>query len=189
MAEAPAVHAEHLGRASTPRARTDRQLRVAAAVFAAAVLVHNSDHLRRGGDSVSADVFWIGTLAILVEVGIVALVFMRHPSAPLVAAVGGFWLALGYVFVHFTPRRELLSDSFTGGGASWLSLFAASFEATAAVLLAVVGLAALRRSRSPGTSEREHAEVLSFAEALRHPVVAALVVGNFVILVGSLATR
>lgn len=192
MTEARTPHAEHLDRASARglRAdRTDRQLPVVATVFALAVLVHNADHLRRGGDSVSADVFWIGTLAILIEVGVVALIFMRHPTAPVAAAVGGFWLALGYVFVHFTPQRDLLSDSFTGGGASWLSLFAAAFEAAAAVLLGLAGLEALRRSRSVATSTRAHVDGLPFAEAVRNPIVAALIIGNIVIIVGSFATR
>jgi hypothetical protein len=164
-------------------------LRLVATVFAVAVLVHNADHLRRGGDSVSADVFWIGTLAIVIEVGVVALVFMRHPSAPLTAAAGGFWLALGYLFVHFTPERSVLSDSFTGGGASPLSIFAASFEAAAAVLLGLAGVNALRRGAPFRIARREHGEGPSLVDALRQPVVAALLVGNVIILAGSLATR
>src|SRR5215211_7118848 len=64
-------------------------LRAAATFFALAVLVHNSDHLRRGGDSVAADVFWVGSAALLLEVGIVLLVYMRHPAAPLLATAIG----------------------------------------------------------------------------------------------------
>ena len=189
MTDARTVRAARVDRPSDSGVRTDRQLRVTAAIFAVAVLVHNADHLRRGGDSVSADVFWIGILAILVEVGVVALIFMRHPSAPLAAAVGGLWLAVGYLVVHFTPRRDVLSDSFTGGGASWLSLFAASFETAAAVLLGIAGIMALRRSGSRKTPTRQNVEELSFGEALRHPLVAVRLFGNIVIVAGSFVTR
>jgi hypothetical protein len=74
-------------------ATPDARLMARAAIFfASAVLVHNADHLRRGGDWVSAVVFWLGSGAIILEVGLVALVFMRHAAAPLAAAIGGFAL-------------------------------------------------------------------------------------------------
>jgi hypothetical protein len=93
------------------------------------------------------------------------------------------------VFVHFTPQRSVLSDSFTGRGASWMSLLAASFEAAAALLLGLAGLSALRQRSSFGIASRARTEGLSLVDALRHPVVAALLLGNVVILVGSLATH
>src|SRR5687767_8981893 len=101
---------------------TATPLRAAATFFALAVLIHNSDHLRRGGDSVSADVFWLGSAAIILEVLVVVLVYMRHPAAPLVATAAGFQLALGYLAVHFTPERGLFSDSFVSGDGSALSV-------------------------------------------------------------------
>ena len=71
------------------------------------------------------------------------------PSAPLLATVAGFQLALGYLAVHFTPDRSWFSDSFLEGGqvASW---FAASLETTAALVLGVVGVLALRRRAYDG---------------------------------------
>jgi ABC-type spermidine/putrescine transport system permease subunit II len=157
-------------------------LRAAATFFTIAVLVHNSDHLRRGGDSVAADVFWLGSAAILLEVAVVVLVFMRHPAAPLVATVAGFQLALGYLGVHFTPERTWFSDSFLDGGqaASWA---AASLETVAALVLGVVGALALRRRDFDGTG------TVSVGDALRHPVVAVMALGNAVVFVGSLLTR
>jgi len=117
-------------------ATPDARLMARAAIFFAfAALVHNADHLRRGGDSVSTEVFWLGSGAIILEVGLVALVFMRHAAAPLGAAIGGFALASGYVFVHFTPARGWLSDSFLSGGPSPISWTAASLETIAALTL------------------------------------------------------
>jgi hypothetical protein len=168
--------------------RTDeRWLRIAAIVFTAAVLVHNGDHLRRGGDSVSAQVFWVGSAAILVEVAVVLLVLARHPSAPAAAVAAGFGLAAGYILVHFTPHRGWLSDSLTSGDASWLTVLAAVFETVASLGLGIAGLQSLRETgiaaAAPG-----HAPV-SWARTVMHPAVAAMVIGNLVIFVGSAATR
>jgi len=65
---------------------SDRVLRLAAVCFAVSVLVHNSDHLRRGGDSVATDGFVLGTAGMVLEVAVVALVLMKHRLGPLVAA-------------------------------------------------------------------------------------------------------
>jgi hypothetical protein len=154
----------------------------AATLFTVAVLVHNGDHLRRGGGSVSASVFWIGTAGLVVEVLLVVLVFARHRLAPLLCVVGGGTLAAGYVFVHFTPARTWLSDSFLSGRGAVVSIAAALFETTAAVLLALAGW---RASRS-GTSEVAPEGILP---TLGHPVVAVMLVGNAVVLAGSLASR
>src|SRR5207237_4364097 len=88
------------------------RLEVAAAGFAAAVIVHNADHVRRGADSLDRDVLVAGMVAIVVEVGIVALVFARHPRGPVLAGAGGAALALGYVVTHFLPAHPVLSHSF-----------------------------------------------------------------------------
>ena len=79
--------------------RADRWLRWAATFFVLAVLFHNSDHLRRGSDTLSTDVFVAGSLAMIVEVGVVVLVFMRHRWAAIASVATGFPLAAGYVFV------------------------------------------------------------------------------------------
>ncbi|HVT77212.1 MAG TPA: hypothetical protein VHD87_09285 [Acidimicrobiales bacterium] len=126
----------------------------AAVFFALTVVVHNGDHLRRGTDLVSGDVFAAGTLGIFVEVGVVALVAWRHRLAPLAATVAGFSLAIGYVVVHFLPARSWLSDSFTSSAStSWMSWTAASGEIVGALALALTGLAALRAGADdqPGT--------------------------------------
>lgn len=156
----------------------------AAIFFAFAVLVHNADHLRRGGDSVSAEVFWLGSSAIILEVGLVTLVFMRHAAGPLAAEIGGFALASGYVFVHFTPERGWLSDSFLSGGTSPISLAAASLETIAAFTLGVTGAIALHRR---GSSHAINSAGL--LETLRHPVVATMAFVNVLIFVLSVVER
>jgi hypothetical protein len=119
-------------------------LRPTAAFFALAVILHNADHLRRGVDATGRDVLWLGTAGIALEVLIVALIFARHRWAPLVAAVVGFNLAIGYVVVHFLPARSWFSDSFTSAQhVSWLSWSATSLEVVAAVMVATVACAVL----------------------------------------------
>src|SRR5689334_2692721 len=113
----------------------DRLLRLAAIAFAVAVVLHNGDHLRRGGSSVTAQVFWLGSAAIVLEVGVVALVLARHPAAPLAAISVGFSLAVGYIVVHFTPGRSFVSDSLVDGHAQIASIVAASLETITAVAL------------------------------------------------------
>jgi len=160
----------------------------AAILFAFAVLVHNADHLRRGGDSVSAEVFWLGSGAIIVEVGLVTLVFMRHAAGPLAAEIGGFALASGYLFVHFTPDRGWLSDSFLSGGTSPISLAAASLETIAAFTLGVSGAMVLHRRGS--SAAHQHAiDRAGLLETLRHPVVATMAFVNVLIFVLSVVER
>lgn len=159
----------------------DRRLRAAATFFTVAVLLHNGDHLRRGGDSVSLDVFVAGTLAIVVEVGVVVLVFAGHRLAPQAAVAAGFPLALGYVIVHALPARSWLSDSLVESGAENLSRAAALLEIIAALTLGVAGALAMRRHAG--------GRARPLTAALRHPAVLALALGNVVILIGSIATR
>ena len=158
-----------------------------ATLFSVAVLLHNFDHLRRGGSSVSAGVFWLGSLAIINEVGVVVLAFMRHPKAPHAAVLTGAVLAAGYLFVHFTPARTWLSDSFVSGHPSPISFMAALLETAAALVLAVAGYQLLARpARAP---EPRDASPVSLTRALRHPVVIAMIAGNVIVFFGSLATR
>jgi uncharacterized membrane protein YgdD (TMEM256/DUF423 family) len=167
--------------------RTDRWLVVAAAFFTVAVLVHNSDHLRRGVDAVSKDVFWVGTASIIGEVGLVVLACQRHRFAALAAAAGGLSLAAGYYVVHFLPARSWLSDSFTSTtNVSPLSWFAASLEMFAAVTFGVVGLIVLRERGGFASATRPCVAQRSLRDALLHPVALTMIAGNAVILVASL---
>jgi hypothetical protein len=166
----------------------DRLLHAAAWLFTAAVLFHNGDHVRRGADAVASDVFWAGSLSIALEVGVVAIVVLRHRVAPLLAATTGFSLAAGYVLVHLLPRRSWLSDPLFSGGAEVVSQLAASLEILAALALGAAGLVALRRrgglaSASTGTTSG------SWSKVLTHPAVLAMALGNAVVLILSFADR
>ena len=162
----------------------------AALLFAAAVLLHNGDHARRGGDSVTADVFWVGTAAILLEVGVVVLVLQRNRLAALAAVSAGLGLAAGYVLVHVLPGRSWLSDPLFDGGASALSQAAALLEIAAATALGIAGLVEIRRRGGLAASASGAIEpARPLGAALAHPAVVALILGNAVIVVVSLATR
>jgi hypothetical protein len=158
----------------------DRGLRVAALLFTLAVLLHNGDHARRGGDSVGTDLFAAGSGAILLEVAVVVLVLQRHRLAPLVATVAGFSLAAGYVVAHVLPPRGWLSDSLFSGGASPLSQAAAVLEIAAALGLGTAGAVALRRGERPRTRP--------LADTIREPAVLAMALGNALIFAVSVAT-
>jgi hypothetical protein len=169
------------------RARDDRLLGWAATFFAVAVLLHNADHLRRGADAVGTDVFWVGSAAVLAEVAVVVVVFLRHATAPLAAVAIGAPLAAGYVLVHVTPERGWLSDSFVNGDVSALSWAVALLEIAAAVTLGMVGAAVLRRRGLADAAQPPPIPGRSLGEVLAHPVVAAMVVGNVVIFAASVA--
>jgi hypothetical protein len=167
--------------------RSDHLLQVAAGAFAVAVVLHNADHLRRGGGSVSAQVFWLGSAAILLEVGVVAIVRSRHPSAPLAAIAVGFSLALGYVVVHFTPDRSLISDSLVDGDAQIISVLAASLETSTAFLLGLAGVRAVRERGLAATAGSSYGDAI--VDGVRQPLVAAFAIANVLIFVFSLAGR
>jgi hypothetical protein len=168
--------------------RADPWLVPAAVLFTAAVIVHNADHVRRGADAVASDVFWVGTLAIVLEVGVVALICQRHPAAPLAAAVVGAGLAVGYLVVHFLPERSWLSDSFTSAtGVSPLSWFAASVELVAAVALAAAGGLALAARGGLASATEPTVGERPLRAAPRHPLVAIFLATQVIVLAVSFA--
>lgn len=163
----------------------DRLLRLAAVLFAAAVLLHNGDHLRRGGDSVATDVFVLGTLGMVLEVAVVALVLMGHRLGPLVAASVGASLTAGYLLVHLSPERPWFSDSLTAGeNVTWFTWVAVVGLVVGSSFLAAAAWSVLRRRGDLPSALRP---VAPTATAL-HPVTTTMAVGNLIILAGSVAT-
>ena len=156
-------------------------------LFTIAVLVHNTDHLRRGADAVPIDVFVAGTSAIVLEVGIVALVLARHRLAPLAAIAVGASLAPAYVLVHFLPKRSWLSDSLTSAAeASPLSYGAAGLEVLAATVVAVAGVVVLRRRGGLASATQACREEAPFREGLVHPLTLVFLVANLAVVAISL---
>jgi hypothetical protein len=167
---------------------SDAWLMRATVLFALAVVLHNADHLRRGADAVSRDVFWLGTSGIAFEVAIVVLICQRHRLAPLAAAAGGFFLAAGYLEVHFLPAHSWLSDSFTSAsGVSPLSWLAASLEVLAALALCAAGLGALSHRGGLASATQLNPEDRTLRESVLHPVALAFALSQVVVLVVSFA--
>lgn len=164
----------------------ERRLRLAGVLFAIAITVHNGDHLRRGVDRLSGDVFALGTVGIVFEVALVVLIFQRHWLASLAATLLGAVLALGYVEVHFLPRHGLFSDSFTSAAhVSPLSWFAASSEIAAALAVAVAGYDLLR-ARGGLASLAAQNRVGGVRAKRTHPIVAFVALSQAGMLMASL---
>ena len=131
----------------------ERWLRYTGAVFLVALLVHASDHLRRGFDVVTDLVFWAGNFQLTMAVVAIVLVFTGNRWAPLLAVAVGFASAIGFTGAHLLPQWSAFSDPFTGAhvapnvtGFSW---FAALFEIAADLAFGFAGLSVLRdRQRS-----------------------------------------
>ena len=132
--------------------------------------------------------FWAGTSAVALEVAVVVLACQRHRLAPLFAAATGWSLATGYLVVHFLPARSWLSDSLPDGSdVSPLSWGAASLEVLAAVALGLAGTLVLRQRGGLTSATERHDGQLELRDAIRHPAVVAMALGNVVILIVSFA--
>ena len=166
----------------------DSVLRAAATLFAAAVIFHNSDHLRRGVESAHRDVFALGMAGIVIEVALVVLIFQHHRLAPVAAAVGGVALAAGYLEVHFLPAHALLSDSFTSAAhTSPLSWAAASLEMVTALVLAGCAILVLRHRGGLVSDSRPYAAQRPLLDAVEQPVPLVLIATQSVGVIVALA--
>jgi hypothetical protein len=123
----------------------ERALRYAAILFAVAFVFHNADHFRRGTDVITDELLWAGTAAGIVSIATIVIVLLGHPSAPYLAIVAGFTLALGFAASHIFPTWSALSDSFVDGDVSGVSWAAAILEIVGAATLGAAGVYALRR--------------------------------------------
>jgi hypothetical protein len=125
--------------------RSWRRLTAAGAMFAVGSAVHMVDHLRRGQGSVSDELNWAGTLALVLQVTVVVLILTRHRLAPLVAAAAGFPLALGFLTAHWLPAWSALSDPvWEIGSWRWLSYGASILEIAGALAVGLAGVAIVR---------------------------------------------
>jgi len=130
----------------------ERALRYATALYAAGLVVHTADHLRRGTGVLTWEVFWAGMLSTAMGVVTIVLVFARHHLAPLLAAAVGFPIAVGVGAVHLLPHWSALSDAFPGShgtGVTALSWTVVLLEIFGALAVGVAGLHLVRRQRFP----------------------------------------
>jgi hypothetical protein len=125
--------------------RADRVLKYAALIYAGGLLVHTADHLRRGLDVLTPEVFWAGNVSGVMAVVAIALALVGHRLAPLVAVAHGVTQGLGVAAVHLLPRWSAFSDSLLVGGADILSLAAVLTEIGTALAFAAAGIYVLRR--------------------------------------------
>jgi hypothetical protein len=134
-------------------ARQDQRfLRYATAVYALALALHTADHLRRGLEVVTPEVLWVGNVSTAAGLATIALVFMRHRGAPLVAATVGLPTALGVAAVHLLPKWSTLSDAFPGAhntGVTVMSWLVVLLEIAGAAAMGVAGIAQMRRQQQP----------------------------------------
>jgi hypothetical protein len=124
-----------------------RQGRLLAAgwLFAAGTAVHTLDHLRRGQGSVTEELYWLGNLALVLQVVVLTLIFTRHRLAPLAAVAAGFPLALGFAAAHWAPEWSALSDPLTDMHSwPWFSYLASTLEIGGALAVGFTGLALVR---------------------------------------------
>jgi hypothetical protein len=114
-------------------------------LFATGSAVHMLDHLRRGQGSVSNELNWVGTLALVLQVVVVTLVLTEHRLAPLVAVAAGFPLALGFFAAHWLPEWSALSDpAWHIDSWRWFSYVASTMEIVGAVAIGVAGVRVVR---------------------------------------------
>jgi len=85
---------------------TDFYLRTTAVIFAAAVLVHGGDHVRRGLDASPTAVMIAGSIQAVVVPIAVVLVFRRTRWAPHAAIVAGFASAALFIYAHVLPTSR-----------------------------------------------------------------------------------
>jgi hypothetical protein len=138
----------------------DRVLRATGVVFLAALLLHGADHLRRGFDVLTPEVFWTGNLQLLAALVTVGLVVMRHRWAPLAAMAIGFPSAVGFIASHLLPHWSSFSDAFPGGHVDGWSWAAALVEIAADLAFGIAGWYVLRSAGwepQPGRSWRSAA--------------------------------
>jgi hypothetical protein len=129
------------------RIAQNRFLRVTAAIFAVAVVVHGADHVRRGIDVATAVVRNAGAIQFALGAVAVVLVFRGHRWAPAVAVFVGFASAAGFGAAHLLPHWSAFSDPYTGSvvapHVNAFSWFSALFEIAADIAFGMAGLSAL----------------------------------------------
>ena len=123
----------------------EQRLLAAGWLFALGSAVHIVDHLRRGQGSVTDELQWVGTLALVLQAVVVTLLLTRHRLAPLLAVAAGFPLALGFFAAHWLPEWSALSDpAWQIDSWRWFSYVASTTEIVGALAITVAGLGVVR---------------------------------------------
>lgn len=127
--------------------RSTRAFRYAALAYAAGLAIHTLDHLRRGTDAITPEVFWLGIVGSIVAVAAIVAILAGHRRAPELAVFAGFSQAVGVILVHFGPPMGAFSDPLLGAGLGAGSTIAALLEVAGALAAGLVAARILRGSR------------------------------------------
>lgn len=122
-----------------------RAFRYAALAYAVGLAVHTLDHLRRGTDAITPQVFWLGIAGSVVAVAAIVAILRGHRRAPELAIFAGFSQAVGVLLVHFGPPMGAFSDPLLGTGLGGGSITAALLEVIGALAAGAVGARILRQ--------------------------------------------
>jgi hypothetical protein len=125
--------------------RAGRALKYAALAYAVGLLLHAADHLRRGLDILTPQVFWAGGVTGAVAVAAIWMALAGHRLAPAIAFAHGITQGLGVAAVHLLPSWGAFSDSLPDGGADLVSWAAVLVEVVAALSVSAAGAYLLRR--------------------------------------------
>jgi hypothetical protein len=124
----------------------DIRLRRAGLVFAIGSAIHVADHLRRGQGSISETLYALGNTALVLQVVTITLIATRHRLAPMVAAVAGPSLAIGFFAAHWLPHWSAVSDPvWEVTSIRWLSVIASIVEIVGALMVGAAGLSIVMR--------------------------------------------
>jgi hypothetical protein len=128
-----------------PVSRLFRLLVVANVALLVAMSLHATDHIVRGTDQLTAEVFWGGVFLAVIAVGTLPLTLRHHPRAPLAAAVVGLYIVVGVSAAHLAPHWSAFSDPYPDLSLGFWSWAAMLTEVVAALVFGVLGLEGLRR--------------------------------------------
>ena len=124
----------------------DHRLRRAGFAFAVGSAIHVADHLRRGRGSISDTLYALGNTALVIQVVAITLIATRHRLAPMVAAVAGPSLAIGFFAAHWLPHWSAVSDPvWEVTSIRWLSVIASIVEIVGAVMVGAAGFSIVLR--------------------------------------------
>lgn len=129
-----------------------RAFRYVAIAYAVGLVVHTADHVRRGADAVTPQVFWLGMAGTVLAVLAIVAILVGHRRAPELAVLAGFSQAIGVLLVHFGPPMGAFSDPLLGRGLGGGSVAAAMTEVIGAIAAGVVGARLLRGSPGERTA-------------------------------------
>ena len=140
------------GIGSTHRFRGERTLVLTGLLYAAGTMIHTLDHLRRGTEVVTDQVYWLGTFGTVLAALAIGLALTGHRLAPTVAMVVGITHGVGISAVHLLPQWSAFSDAFPGNSVSPLSWVAVLSEIGGALAFGIAGAYRLTSTSSSSSS-------------------------------------